>query len=337
MSIKTMLGIVIDQFRTVPPVANVDLKGKVIIVIGANSGLGYEATKHFARMGAERVILACRSKQKGDTAVQRLEEETGCHNVECWSIDLSNFDSVRTFADRAIEKLGRIDVLLLNAAILSSPSGNYEATSDGYEIMLQVNALSHSLLGLLLVPKIIETSKKHSTTPRIVIVTSDLHFFTSFEDRIMDASNTFETLGSQGFCTPEKMEVRYHDTKLLNIFFIRALSERLKNQSVIVNCVNQGLWYSGVQRDIFEWILARSAEQGSRQLVYGAVGGSNDRELEKLKGAYINIAKVGKPSDFVLGENGKKRENKLWSDLIRALVKVDSRVKDVVQEYLTSA
>ncbi|KAF9442180.1 NAD(P)-binding protein [Macrolepiota fuliginosa MF-IS2] len=339
----SVLDAVVGQLRAVPPVVNVDLKDKVIIVIGANAGLGFEATKHFARMGAEKVILACRSKEKGDAAVHQLEEEIGCHNVERWSIDLSSFDSVRAFADRAIKELGRIDVLLFNAAILPSPGGKYEATSDNYEIALQVNVLSQSLLGLLLVPKIIETSKKHSTAPRIVVVTSEMHFLTSFEDNVMDAANTFETFGSPEFCTPKKMKVRYQDTKLLNVFFVRALSERLKNQSVIVNCVNPGFCYSEIRRNVttlatrvLEWVFARSTEQGSRQLVYGAIGGANDQELENLKGAYINIARVDEPSDFVLGEDGKKREGKLWNDLVHVLVKVDSRVKDVVKEYLAS-
>lgn len=60
-----------DQWSTLPPVAHADLTGKVVVVIGANVGLGFEASKHFARMNPGKLILACRSKEKGDAALAR--------------------------------------------------------------------------------------------------------------------------------------------------------------------------------------------------------------------------------------------------------------------------
>ena len=60
-----------EQFSTPPPVVNVDLQGKTIIVIGANTGLGFEAVKHFARMNPGRLILGCRNREKGEAAIQR--------------------------------------------------------------------------------------------------------------------------------------------------------------------------------------------------------------------------------------------------------------------------
>lgn len=60
-----------EQFSTAPPVVDVNLQGKTIIVVGANTGLGFEAVKHFARMNPGRLILACRSQEKGEAAIQR--------------------------------------------------------------------------------------------------------------------------------------------------------------------------------------------------------------------------------------------------------------------------
>lgn len=59
-----------DQRATVPPLPKADLSGKTVIVTGANTGLGLEASKHFARMGPERLILACRNPKKGAAAVE---------------------------------------------------------------------------------------------------------------------------------------------------------------------------------------------------------------------------------------------------------------------------
>jgi NAD(P)-dependent dehydrogenase (short-subunit alcohol dehydrogenase family) len=60
-----------DQLRRVPDVVHTDLKNKTVIVVGANTGLGFQAAEHFARMNAGRLILACRSEQKGRAAVDR--------------------------------------------------------------------------------------------------------------------------------------------------------------------------------------------------------------------------------------------------------------------------
>lgn len=65
---------------------------------------------------------------------------------------------------------------------------------------------------------------------------------------------------------------------------------------------------------LFEKLLARTTEEGSRQLVWAAVGTpkGGEESLDKLRGAYVNLADIDEPSDFMLGEKGKKREDKLW-------------------------
>jgi FlaA1/EpsC-like NDP-sugar epimerase len=71
MGKKSFLGLIYDQLCRVPDVAHTDLKNKTVIVVGANTGLGFQAAEHFARMNAGRLILACRSEPKGQAAVDR--------------------------------------------------------------------------------------------------------------------------------------------------------------------------------------------------------------------------------------------------------------------------
>ncbi len=71
MARKAHEQFVADQRRVNPPVVTVDLTGKTVVVIGANIGLGFEASKHFARMNPERLILACRNEEKGKDALFR--------------------------------------------------------------------------------------------------------------------------------------------------------------------------------------------------------------------------------------------------------------------------
>lgn len=72
MAKKSLFSLLRDQFTRVPPVVNVNLKGKTAIVVGANTGLGFEAAKHFAKMDAGKLILACRSRERGEAAIHRM-------------------------------------------------------------------------------------------------------------------------------------------------------------------------------------------------------------------------------------------------------------------------
>jgi len=70
MGRATIFGFFKDQYWRVEPVESVDLTGKTVVVIGANVGLGFEAAKHFASMNPKRLVLGCRSQEKGQAAVQ---------------------------------------------------------------------------------------------------------------------------------------------------------------------------------------------------------------------------------------------------------------------------
>ncbi|KAJ6520379.1 short-chain dehydrogenase/reductase family protein-like protein [Mycena sanguinolenta] len=159
----------VDQWRTQAPVSKVDLTGKTVIVLGANTGLGFEATKHFVTMSPGRIILACRSQSKGDTALEKLKALTGYAKAGLWIIDLADFSSVKQFADKFERDGGRLDILVENAAVTSM---QYAPFKDNRETSLQVNNLSTPLLALLLLPAMIRTAEQFSTTPRLVVVSS---------------------------------------------------------------------------------------------------------------------------------------------------------------------
>jgi len=128
----------------------------------------------------------------------------------------------------------------------------------------------------------------------------------------------------------------------LNVHFVRALSFRLPASSptVITNAIDPGYCLSEFRRNftglkaifdrLSEKILAFTTEEGSRQLVWGALA-----EDKEIRGAYISGAKVVEPSDFVL-ENGTVQE-RLWDELTEILSKIDPRVQRVVEEYLKTA
>jgi retinol dehydrogenase-12 len=146
-----------------------------------------------------------------------LKAATGYTKAELWIIDLADFASVKQFADRFEQDGGRLDILVENAAIAPT---TYEATKDGWESSfvsrrlssptprltddrLQVNDLSTSLLALLLLPIMIKTAKEHATLPRLVVVSSGVHYWITIEKDLCESPTMLKTFGSSEYCTPK--------------------------------------------------------------------------------------------------------------------------------------
>lgn len=106
-----------SQFFITPPAPKTDLTGRTLIVTGSNTGLGKEIATHYVRLNAEKVIIACRSLDKGEAAKSDIEAQTGRKGVlEVWQLDLGSYESVKQFAEKA-KSLKRIDSLVENAGI----------------------------------------------------------------------------------------------------------------------------------------------------------------------------------------------------------------------------
>lgn len=151
-----------------------ELTGKTVIVTGANVGLGLEAARHFARLGASKVVLACRDTEKGERAKADIERSTARSGiVEVWPLDLCSFESVKQFCRRA-DQLPRLDVVVENAAV--AMVGPHGALAEGYESTITVNVVSTFLMALLLLPTLRRTATKFNVQPNLVVVSSDAHF-----------------------------------------------------------------------------------------------------------------------------------------------------------------
>jgi retinol dehydrogenase-12 len=157
-----------------PPVPTTDFSDKTVIVTGSNTGLGYEAAKHFIHLNASKVILAVRSLEKGEAAREKIIAAASSHispeRIEVWYVDLGIYRTVLEFCKRA-EKLSRLDVLLLNAGIVAL---KFKILEDN-ESTITTNVVSPFLMLSLLLPKLQQTSACFKTLPHIVVVTSQMH------------------------------------------------------------------------------------------------------------------------------------------------------------------
>jgi len=174
-----------------------DLTGKVIIVTGGNSGLGYEAVKALAQKGAE-VILASRSVEKGETAKKEMGDVKG--KIAVMQLDLQDFDSIENFAKDFKKKYSHLDVLLNNAGIMTTP---YFKTKDGLEGQIGTNHFGHFKLTGHLLDWIVKTPES-----RVVNVSSAAH-----RQGKMDFENL---MFEKGGYSPMKA---YGRSKLSNLLF----------------------------------------------------------------------------------------------------------------------
>jgi NAD(P)-dependent dehydrogenase (short-subunit alcohol dehydrogenase family) len=133
--------------------------GRVAVVTGANSGLGFHAALELGRAGAE-VILACRDAGRGDHALAKMRAEVPGGSFELRLLDLADLASVRAF-----EAPERVDLLLNNAGVMAPP---HRTTADGFELQFGTNHLGHFALTGLLLPRL-------SDTARVVTASSGMH------------------------------------------------------------------------------------------------------------------------------------------------------------------
>ena len=239
---------------------NWDMRGKIVIVTGANAGIGKATAAQLADLGAT-VVLACRCKERGEAALCELS----CVGGRCFDLmplDLADQASIRAFAEAFIEKYGRLDVLINNAGILGRRRAE---TKQGFEMSFGVNYLGAFLLTMLLLPLL-----EKGGQGRVVMTASVAH---GWGDVRFDDLNY--TRGYNRFAA-------YGHSKLCCLLFTRALAEKLRarNSRVTVNAVHPGI----VATDIvinrangrFRWVamlmklLFMTSDEGARTNVYVA-------------------------------------------------------------------
>jgi NAD(P)-dependent dehydrogenase (short-subunit alcohol dehydrogenase family) len=254
-----------------------DLTDKVIVVTGANSGLGLESTKAFAAKGAT-VVMACRNMRKAEKAKAEVMATNPTAKLDLMPLDNASLKSVRTFADAFKAKYDRLDILLNNAGVMAIPRTE---TADGFEMQLGVNHLGHFALTGLLIDVITNTpgARIHSTSSSA-----------AFNGQI----NFDDLMGKENYSRWSA----YGQSKLANAMFATELNRRLKaaGHDTIANSSHPGLVMTNLQ--------ANSLEQSDAPLVervlYSTFGRwiAQDVEVGVLPQLYASVAAEAKGGVF---------------------------------------
>ena len=142
------------------------MENKLVIITGANSGIGFETTKAIAKKGAY-IVMVCRNEEKAENARQEIVEETGNSSLEIVLCDFAIQADIRKAADEIKEKFDKIDVLINNHGFLASERNE---TVDGLEETFAVNHIGYFLFTNLLLDHL-----KAADSARVVNVASEAH------------------------------------------------------------------------------------------------------------------------------------------------------------------
>ncbi len=183
-----------------------DQTGRVVLITGANSGIGLETARALADHGAH-VVMACRDIEKAQRAADKMENDLEQASFELLALDLSDQVSVRRGAEQFRSEHARLDLLINNAGVMGTP---YRQTADGFELQMATNHLGHFALTGLLFDRLLTSGRS-----RVVTVSSVVHRngHIDFDDVAgLKIRNTWQHYGA---------------SKLANLLFTAELSRRL--------------------------------------------------------------------------------------------------------------
>lgn len=189
-----------------------DLSGLVVVVTGANGGLGLATASVLASKRAH-VVMAVRDQEKAAHAVEAIRRETPDADLELVALDLGSLASVRSAADEIIAGHDRVDILINNAGVMAVPE---RRTADGFEMQLGINHLGHWALTSHLMPLLLA-----APSARVVSVTSTAHHM----GRPIDPRNPH----LHGNYAPWKA---YGQSKLANYHFALGLQREFERAGV---------------------------------------------------------------------------------------------------------
>ncbi len=279
------------------------MENKVVLITGANAGIGKATAKALASKGAI-VVCSARDKARGEAAVAEIQRESRNASVHLLLADLSTVDSTRRLARAFEQQFERLDVLINNAGLVL---GERRETADGLEMTFAVNHLAPFVLTDELLPLLIR-----SAPSRIINVASEAHRRAGINFDDLQGEKRYN--GAVAYCR----------SKLCNILFTHALAERVANRGITVNSLHPGVVRTSFAQDgdvpgiigkIFNLLrpLMTSPEKGARTSVYLATS----TEVADVSGKYFSRCKVAQPSQAARSDAHAER---LWSiseDLVR--------------------
>ncbi|KAI1784263.1 NAD(P)-binding protein [Ganoderma leucocontextum] len=287
-----------------------DLSGKVVLVTGGNSGIGFEMIKSLLRKNA-KVYLAARSQQKGEEAIRTLTDDTG-KTAEFLQLDLNDLAAVRTSAQEFAKREPHLDILFLNAGVMFPPPE--QLTAQKYDATVGVNVVGHHLLLRLLHPLLVSPSPSPASHPgpaRIVWTSSSANY-------LVPGRLDFSTFTDRPARQPEKVDTfaMYCQSKLAQIQASALVARRAADagEDVVSIAVDPGNIRSDIFRGTSSFIYWLWDKLVSYPVPYGALTplyAGTAPEALAYNGKYVRAwARQGWPHP---ASYDREQQEQLWS------------------------
>lgn len=271
------------------------MSGKLAVISGSTSGVGYEALKKLAQGGAN-IVMVCRNEEKARNIKTEIESKYNI-SVDYFLADFSDLDQVRLAAKAILDKYQKIDVLINSAGIHSTKK---KYNKDGYELVFCVNHLATFLFTKLLLERMIQSSPS-----RIIQVNSEGHRFNGLKINDLNWKKRIYT-GLRS----------YGASKTAQLYTVWELAKELENTGVTINAMHPG----GVKTNIgsnngrlYRWFLhhvtwhfLKDPEISGDALYYLA----SAKELDNISGKFFNLTIEEKPAKHALDP---KKQKQIWN------------------------
>uniref|UniRef100_A0A182WIU9 Retinol dehydrogenase 12 n=1 Tax=Anopheles minimus TaxID=112268 RepID=A0A182WIU9_9DIPT len=259
---------------------DIRLDAKVVIITGANAGIGKEAAIECAKRGA-RVYMGCRDPARMEKARQEILDKSGSQNVFGLELDLASFESIRSFVKTFLSMERRLHVLINNAGVMACPKAY---TKEGFEMHFGTNHLGHFLLTNMLLDVL-----KRSAPSRIVTVSSLGHKWGSINKDDINAEKDYREWDA------------YTQSKLCNILFSRHLAKRLRGTGVNTYALHPGAINTELMRHLnpclrtmakpIFWVFFKTPKSGAQTTLYCAM----EPTIASQTGLYYSDCKLKEP------------------------------------------
>lgn len=294
--------------------------GRLALITGANSGIGFYAALELARKGAH-VLLGARDRARGEAAVGRIRAEVREAKVELALLDLASLASVHAFAEAELVRGAGLDLLINNAGVMAPKTR--EVTADGFEMQFGVNVLGHFALTALLLPALERAAERAAPAPRVVTIASIAHKRGRIDFENLQAEKRYEAMAA------------YRQSKLADLMFALELDRRLRaaGSPVMSVAAHPGVAqtplflrteHKGMERVVRKGIglsirlFLNSAAQGAVPTLFAATAANAEtgsyygpQGYEEMRGGDVGPAKTS--------ERAQDREmaEQLWSECER--------------------
>ena len=273
-----------------------DMDGKVVLITGANTGIGLVTARELCQRGAQ-VFIACRSVGMGEVALATIRAAVPGAQVALLPLDLGDFDSVQSCAERFLAFNLPLHVLINNAGL----AGSKGLTRSGFELAFGTNYLGHFLLTDLLLDCVKATAAKDGAA-RIVSVASRAHY------RVKPVATGIDWVALQKPSKTLTGFAEYGASKLANVLFSAELSRRLAGSGVTTYALHPGVVASDVWRAVpwpFRSLIKRrmiTVEEGAVTSLFCATS----PQVATESGLYYDKCQAKTPSalgqDFALAQ-----------------------------------